>query len=908
MLGRVTALLAVVLCGCTGDPPVMPDRDLGVEFAGCAGARRGPVCVRSEDQPITLWIPSTADAVELELDGAAVPFTEPILVQGGLRGDLEVPAETASLTVHRLSDGARWRLLFETQSEPAWRTRAQELLGGHAWDEAAQWLESAIELAANDADRGGALALLGQLKLKRGDTAAGRDLLRDSLPLLRRAGDLQVEVDQATALMFTLIARDHNFTEARELLAALPRDGQASGEVQYLDAYYHGLLAMETGDVRGALRHFETAAASARRTGSSWFQRVADEAAAIQLRRIGRYPEAVAALASLLEQAIADHDPCRQAGLLGNLGLSELNTPGVGTAAEEALTHFRRALEVLEDDCIDNLPEHQNAYLNLALAELQAGRPAAVRDALGRAEAISVEPGVRLLLWWRDIEGRLALLEGEPDEALRIYESLNGMAEAALVPEAQWRAQIGIALARRTMGDFEGAMAAFGAGERLLDTELLLVPVQEGRESFLAQRERATAHHLELLLHLGRTEEALLLTRRARLRLLRHLDRAFHLPSLDAEKRQSWERLVADYRNEQAAIEKIAARDWELAVDALEAARHERLDARRRLALAVDSAMAIVGTNPALDAGSVIPLGFKPDVVALVFHPLPEGWAVFAHRDEATRVFTPQCLGIATSSLASCLIQPARSLIEGASEIRILAAGELSSVDFQTLPFARDILLAQAPIVYDLDLGTTTSSTTARLGAVFPRSALILADPTGDLPRARQEADAVQELLPTTTHVTMLSGRAASADAVTDALARAQLLHFAGHASFAGRGGWQTYLPLTDGGRLSLEDVLLFEHPPRWVVLSGCETARAVEVSTVANNIGLAQAFLAAGAEMVIAAVRPVDDRLAADLVQALYPAWLGGMTPAAALRQAQLDLRSQQPGADWASFRLIER
>ena len=908
MLRRVTALIAVALCGCAGDPRPTSHRELGVEFAGCAGARRGPVCVRSEDGPLTLWIPGAADAIDLDLEATAVPLPEPTFVQGGVRVEVEVPAGTTHLTVKRRSDGARWKLRFEPQRKAAWRARAQELIGGHAWEQAAAWLESAIELAANDTDRGGALALLGQLKLKQGETAAGRDLLRESLPLLHRAGDLQVEFDKATVLIFNLITRDHDFAEARERLEALPRDWQAPGEVQYLDAYYHGLLAMETGDVRGALRHLETAAASARRTGSSWFQRVADEAVAIQLRRLGRHREAAEALASLLGQAIADHDPCRQAGLLGNLGLSALNTPNAENAAEDALTHFRRALELLRDDCTDDLPERQNAYLNLAQAELQAGRPAAARDALARAASIPVEPGVRLLLWWREIEGRLALSEGRPDEALALYESLNRMADAALAPEARWRAQIGIALARRASGDLAAAMAAFQASEQVLDAELLLVPVQEGRESFLAQRERATAHHLELLLHLGRTEDALALTRRARRRLLQHLSRSFRLSSLDADKRRSWERLVADYLKEQATIENVAARDWELAAGALEAVRHDRADARRRLSQAVDSALAALGKDPVLDATSRTPLRVGPGAVALVFHPLPEGWVVFAHRGGETRAFTPRCSEASFTSLASCLIRSARTAIAGASEIRILAAGALTSVDFQTLPFAQDVLLAQAPIVYDLDLGTATPDRAARSGTVFPRSVLILADPTGDLPRAREEATAVQKYLRPTADVTMLSGRAASVDAVAEPLARTQLLHFAGHASFAGRGGWQTYLPLADGGRLSLEHVLLLEHPPRWVVLSGCDTARTAKASTVANTIGLAQAFLAAGTETVIAAVRPVDDRLAADLVDSLYPAWLEGVTPAAALRQAQLALRRQQPAVDWSSFRLIER
>ncbi|MEO1367698.1 MAG: CHAT domain-containing protein, partial [Acidobacteriota bacterium] len=66
-------------------------------------------------------------------------------------------------------------------------------------------------------------------------------------------------------------------------------------------------------------------------------------------------------------------------------------------------------------------------------------------------------------------------------------------------------------------------------------------------------------------------------------------------------------------------------------------------------------------------------------------------------------------------------------------------------------------------------------------------------------------------------------------------------------------------------------------------------------------------AFLTAGSRSVIAAVRPVEDRTAATLVQHYYAAWSQGTAPPEALRRAQLELRRQDPAADWASFRLLE-
>ncbi len=68
---------------------------------------------------------------------------------------------------------------------------------------------------------------------------------------------------------------------------------------------------------------------------------------------------------------------------------------------------------------------------------------------------------------------------------------------------------------------------------------------------------------------------------------------------------------------------------------------------------------------------------------------------------------------------------------------------------------------------------------------------------------------------------------------------------------------------------------------------------------------GLDNAFLAAGANAVIAATRPVEDETALALVREFYAHWQG-LEPHDALRLAQLKLRNEQPESDWAAYRLV--
>jgi len=156
--------------------------------------------------------------------------------------------------------------------------------------------------------------------------------------------------------------------------------------------------------------------------------------------------------------------------------------------------------------------------------------------------------------------------------------------------------------------------------------------------------------------------------------------------------------------------------------------------------------------------------------------------------------------------------------------------------------------------------------------------------------------------------VQLFVGRRATPKAVSAALRDADLLHLAGHAEFAGRGGWRTELPLALGGSLSIEDILVLGRVPRWVVLSGCETAGKDFRYVAAEALNLAHAFLLAGSEGALATSRPVEDELAAKVMDLYYGAWLEGAEPAQALRRAQLDLARREPESDWSSFRWIER
>jgi len=137
------------------------------------------------------------------------------------------------------------------------------------------------------------------------------------------------------------------------------------------------------------------------------------------------------------------------------------------------------------------------------------------------------------------------------------------------------------------------------------------------------------------------------------------------------------------------------------------------------------------------------------------------------------------------------------------------------------------------------------------------------------------------------------------------------LFHLAGHAHFSGTDGWESTIPLADGGALTVGDVLALASVPRLVVLSGCETGRS-------DGLGLAHAFVAAGAEAAIGTTREVPDadaaRVMALFYESLRPDLPAADAAALALQKAarallhpeQATTGARPPPVDWRSFRVF--
>ncbi|MED5465728.1 MAG: CHAT domain-containing protein, partial [Myxococcota bacterium] len=170
------------------------------------------------------------------------------------------------------------------------------------------------------------------------------------------------------------------------------------------------------------------------------------------------------------------------------------------------------------------------------------------------------------------------------------------------------------------------------------------------------------------------------------------------------------------------------------------------------------------------------------------------------------------------------------------------------------------------------------------------------------LPGARKEGDAVMRAL-SGRGARLLAGQDATVEGLRAELQRTEHFHYAGHGAFHQDDPWGASLALRDDTELTIGDILALPRVPSEVVLTGCETARTT-VDRPMETVGLAQAFLAAGAEAVVASTRPIKDTLGRAFAKQLYAA--PGDTLVSRFARAQRALRAGGSDEDWSSFRLM--
>ncbi len=158
---------------------------------------------------------------------------------------------------------------------------------------------------------------------------------------------------------------------------------------------------------------------------------------------------------------------------------------------------------------------------------------------------------------------------------------------------------------------------------------------------------------------------------------------------------------------------------------------------------------------------------------------------------------------------------------------------------------------------------------------------------------------------------TALDSTDATESGVKQRMAKFGILHFAVHASADTHDPLASHLELVpdslDDGFFHAAEIAAARTHASLVVLSACETTSG-PIYGGEGAMGIARAFLAGGAQAVVATQWPVGAETAA-LMRDFYTRLARGEAPATALREAKLTVRRSAGGAHpvhWAGFELV--
>jgi len=184
------------------------------------------------------------------------------------------------------------------------------------------------------------------------------------------------------------------------------------------------------------------------------------------------------------------------------------------------------------------------------------------------------------------------------------------------------------------------------------------------------------------------------------------------------------------------------------------------------------------------------------------------------------------------------------------------------------------------------------------------------------LPATRREAAAIAAHAPPGRVFMALGSEASRATALGEKVAHARVVHLASHALLDAKRPELSGVVLSmydesgkpQDGFLSLADVYRMRLDAELVVLSACRTGLGKELRGE-GLLGLTRGFMNAGAPRVVASMWKVSDQATAALMDRFYRALLEEkLAPAAALRQAQLELRKERRFSSpfaWAGFQM---
>jgi CHAT domain-containing protein/Tfp pilus assembly protein PilF len=613
---------------------------------------------------------------------------------------------------------------------------------------------------------------------------------------------------------------------------------------------------------------------------------------------------------------------------------------------EQAAALYRQAVDRAQ--AAGHRAETATGLIQLALTHRDMGLTKEALEEAGKGLEISRSIGARTL----EAQAHYALAQvngtrGDFDAALRHYASGADILGPLGDPELSWRLSYGEARVLESLGRQAAAVAAYRRAITVIEGVRSQLHEERFRAGYIDDKYQVYVDLVQLLLKMGRVEDAFLFSEKLRARSHLDLLNRGEPPVRNKAQRQKEQELRARVRQLQRAVQEESGRPrGERRHEALTLFSRELAEAERAYQNLLDD---LRSSEPAYAAVRSLAAPSAEEVRRL----LPGGAAlveyVVTEQEVAIFVLTGDTLRAKTvpvrrldlrakvelvrglvarregdqwrrpaASLTAILIAPVEEAgwLEGIDTLYLVPHGILHYLPFALLPRAssggqrllvEDFVLAYLPSAADLVPQRPTRASEATL--------LALAPGVSRLEYAQQEVRSISRFFPRG-RLLLEGPRATEASFKTEA-GSFSVLHLATHGYFNKLNPLLSGLELETGGRedgrLEVHEVLDMRLPADLVTLSACETALGsgyfAEVPAGDDFIGLTRAFLFAGGASVLASLWEVNDRSTPEFMEIFYRHLREG-NKAAALATAQRGMlhgggRYAHPYF-WAPFALV--
>jgi CHAT domain-containing protein/tetratricopeptide (TPR) repeat protein len=496
------------------------------------------------------------------------------------------------------------------------------------------------------------------------------------------------------------------------------------------------------------------------------------------------------------------------------------------------------------------------------------------------------------------------------------------------------------------LGDKEAAVASYKKAIEVVESQRSGLKASDDRASFMEQHIEVYKDIIRLLIDLGRPDEALEYLERSKARAFLDMlgGRTLDLPAQAEQNLLKKQVDIEKEINEITSQITTAAHGGTTRGGAGIAENTEQLRAsRKRLSelmievknMKPEFASLVTVAPPdmaqisaSLGAGDAIVEFFPEENGLHIFVITSDGVALRNTEDDAKKIeglirllrskltggnindsYKPMA-----EKLYAALMAPVEDLLGGKTNLILVPHGALHYLPFNALISGGEFLIDK----YVLTISPSASAISYILDKEKTRGHKLFAlgDPVTvlpDLPAAMAEVQAISAAFPGAAAFYKEDAMETRFD--SPEAAGADIIHVASHGLFypdkpmfsalalspAAAAGRDGFLQVHEIFGLNLKNANI-------VTLSACETGLAA-ITGGDDLVGLSRAFIYAGAPRVVVSLWTVSDVSTGELMKMFYAGMDGAAAPAAALRAAQLELKSNPDFAHpffWAPFQMI--